>query len=598
MKFGKSLLCSVAALGALAGNAHAQTNTNEFTAIGSSALFLEVGHAAIARATTVASGLPGGPYNVCTWSTKDSNSNGLPYRIYSNDQSPAITNTGNFFAVWTQTPACGTDPAAGDTVDIWSYLQADSSVGNRCVFRTGTTAQECVLVVPPQQVSGTNTVTGTAGANLISSTDTPALPSDIINATNGELFGVAASDIRPEDSQFAIYRALQSTSTALGTAPGAVYYGLGLASASNPCATIAVTGSSYDSATPGSVTAAGFALPGGTDPCSGAAAVNVVKVTPVGATPVMIAVNPSGTNSGFNGSINILRGELAGLLDGELCRTSDIVPSLYHSGSPNAITFIREPFSGTYSTVEYNVPETRGIQGSQETGASISQPTTWTTCNGKGGSRQRVTSTGNMVAAIQNTPFSIGYFFFSVGNAKNFTTANGKYLQVDGVDPILNTYSKGCIPVAAGGTNCNLSYITFAHVKDGSYPIWSVQRFITTCATGANCVPAQQAEAALVSTAAQNDVISGSPDFTPVKFLHAVHAHYLPPVPASAGIQGTLTVSNGDCPGSVESGGDIGGVVYSLQADGDYCSDFGVTTGIVNIVGNGTTTNGNPGQRQ
>jgi hypothetical protein len=633
----------LSALLALPSIANAQTTyTNVFTGLGSSALFLELGQAAVARAAAVA---PSG-YSVCSWSTGDStNAAGTTpttaQKIYAYDQAPAIKNTGNFWVVWTQNSACTNAPAG--TVKIWSYIQEDSAVGNRCVYRTGSPLQQCILFVPDP--SNTSDVTSANGGNKITGhTDIhAALPTAIYTALLSAQFGVAGTDVRPEDSQFQIYRALQSTGTVLAStnAGGAQYYGLGLEATSSTVpagygctgtpipVTIGVqgtpevdggSGSTYISpwglgnfGNPGTVTAALYALPGGTDPCTGAAAVSVADIIPVAATPVVVAVNATDSNGfGDSGVTNISRGTLAAFFDGDLCRTGDVGSTR----SAFTTTLIREPFSGTYTTMEYSILAGRGIQGSQESGIATptAQPSTWTTCNGAGGTQARVTSTGNMVYAIQNIPDSLGYFFWSVSNAAAFTSAggvatNGKYLTVDGVDPLLTTYVNGCIPIAGEHTaGCELSNVTFPNIVNGSYPIWSIQRLVATCSTGAGCTPAQYNEANSLATVAEGLISSTLPDFVPAPSLTVFHSHYLPPVASSDQTRlglSTIAVANGNC-GATEAGGDVGGTVYTTQSDADYCSDFGVSNGITNlrnsngITGNtgSSSNNGNPGLRQ
>ena len=612
MKAVKYILCLMIALLAIPSSSNAQ-NTPVFTGIGSSALFLELGKAAVARAGERVTG-----ETTCSWSTKDSGGGVLANEIYANDQAPGIQNTGNFWVVYTTSDAtCAT---LTGTVDIWSYLQEDSAVGNRCIYRSGSTSQECILVIP---AAATGTVTNNAGANLITGhTDIAfALPAGIITALNGTQFGVAGSDVRPEDSQFQLYRALSSTSTVIqSSGGGAKYDGLGLAASSTSCpspsgspVSITITGGSHDggsSGVAGNVTAALFALPGGTDPCTGAAGPFTQVIFPVGATPVVVAVNNTDSR-GFGASAitNITRAELAGFLDGALCRPADLNTTVAASSpsSTFSTTFIREPFSGTYTTMEYQIPANAEIQGSQESGIAspTTQPTTWTTCNNAGGVRSRVTSTGNMVFAIENNTDALGYAFWSVANFAGFTSStgtptNGKYLTVDGIDPILPTYQNGCIPIAGESTYpCTLASITFTHVKDGTYPIWSIQRLVLACATKAGCAPPQQGEAKAMTLAAQGEV-STTPDFVPVNKLYLFRSHFLPPTPAS--LQGSITVANGTCSGSTEAGGDVAGAVYTTQSDVDYCSDFGVSTGQINQVGsnpaNAATGNGNPGQRQ
>jgi hypothetical protein len=629
MKSLRSAVCIALALVALAARSNAQTYTREFTSLGSSALFLELGKAAVARATTVASGLGSG-YHVCSWSTKDQGATTAD-DIYANDVYPEIQNSGNFWAVWTQDAVCTSAPTG--TVDIWTDLQVDSAVGNRCVFRTASSAANTCLLVVPSAIPGS--VTDKGGADLISGqTDiTTPLWSGIITALNGSQFEVGATDVRPEDSQFQLYRALEPDTTVISsTGSGtAEYYGLGLASTSTedcPSPTtspkpisITVEGGSDDGGsakTPGKVTAALFALPGGTDPCSGVAAYTHFYTIPVGATPVVIAVNTTSGSAFDNTSItNITRGELAAFLDGDLCRSTDLIPQTAATASTSySTTLIREPFSGTYTTIEYSIAASRGVQGSQESGIATptTQPSAWTTCDTTTkGARSRVTSTGNMVYAIQNYESTLGYFFWSTANGANFTSTdgapgNGKYLTVDGIDPLQTTYSNGCVPIAGESTaGCELSDVTFTNIKDGNYPIWSIQRLVTTCNSGTGC---QYTEANNMATQAQDEVGPSLPDFVPATSLYVLHSHFLPPVPTS--LQGTLTVANGNGGESgnkctaAESGGDVGGVVITQQADSDYCTDFAVTTGIINArdIGGITkatgsaTANGNPGQRQ
>jgi hypothetical protein len=612
VKTVKIALCFLIAMCSLSVSANAQTYSNQFTGLGSSALFLELGKAAVARATALK---PSG-YSVCSWSTKNSGISGTSNKIYAYDQAPGIKNTGNFWTVWYQDAACTAVPTKG-TVAVWSYVQEDSAVGNRCVFRTGTTAQECILVVP---AAATGTDTDVAGANLITGqTDIKtALPAAIINTLNGVPFGVAGTDVRPEDSQFQIYRSLQATTTSISspTAGGASYAGLGLASGNSTCETIAVTGGPYDGGegsgglgtfgSAGSVTAAEFALPGGTDPCTGSAGPSVMNVTPVGATPVVVAVNNTNT-SGFGNKTNVIsniqRAQLAEFLDGDLCRPADLFPTTATGTSTDfATTLIREPFSGTYTTTEYSVAAARSFQGSQEAGIANpqTQPTVWSSCNGNG-TRSRVTSTGNMVYAIQNVTDALGYFFWSTANGAAFTSSagvpgNAKYLTVDGIDPLFATYTNGCIPVA-GETNghCELAYVVFTHIKDGTYPIWSIQRLITTCTAGTT--GCQQTESVALAAQAQKEISSTLPDFVPATAasLHVFHSHFLPLTPSS--LLGSITVANGNC-AATEAGGDVGGTVYTTQSDIDYCADFGVTNGITNLNSQGSSSgNGAPGQR-
>jgi hypothetical protein len=559
----KSALCLAATLCSVATAANAQQI--DFNGIGSSALFLELGQAAYSLSQT------NHPTETsCSWTTSDKSSPA----ITATDSGPSssISNSGNFWVIYTAGSGTCAAPVNSNSkpVYVYSFLQVDSSVGNRCVFRTGTAAQQCDLVVP----ANTSGVTSANGANLLTGvTDVAApLPTLIINALNNQTFGVAGSDVRPEDSAFAIVRA----ETALGTpvATGSQYLGEGYRNGSG-CATIAIEGVS--TAGGGSVTAAGFALPGGTDPCTGAKAVTSFNTIQVGATPVVVFVNPANESGFGNPAItNMNRGVLASYLDGTSCRTEDAIVQAHQGGGVYTTTYLREPFSGTYTTMEYSIPASVEIQSSQEHGITspTTQPLDLAACGGLHGSRQRVTSTGNMVAGVLSTEDSLGYAFWSTANFKNATEATGKYLTVDGVDPLLATYSGGCIPTAAGTGACALNGVTFTHILDGSYPIWSIQRLITTSNTSA----AQVTNAAELASTAQGRVSATQPDFVPAGSLHVLRSHFLPP--GLGTITGTITPKTGTC-GVAEAGGDVGGVVYTNQADSDYCNEFGNNTGFV-----------------
>jgi hypothetical protein len=550
------------ALSALASTAHAQTV--EFTGIGSSALFLELGQAAYSLSETQHP-----TQTTCSWTTGDKTTPAIS--ATDNGPSPSISNTGNFWVIYTAGNGTCAAPVvtASKPVYVYSNLQVDSAVGNRCVFRTGAANQQCALVVPSTgvtQVGGANLLTG------ITDTTSP-LPSKIISALNGQTFQVAASDIRPEDSLFSIVRATTPLNTPVAT--GSQYLGEGYNADSKHCASIGIQGVATHGG--GTVTAAGFALPGGTDPCTGAAAVKSFNAIEVGATPVVVFVNPSNP-SGFGNSaiVNVNRGVLSTFVNGLSCRTFDFINQAHAGGGQYTTTFLREPFSGTYNTFEYSIPNTVELQTSQE--ANIASPTTQplnlASCKGLHGSRQRVTSGGNMIAAVLSTTDSLGYSFWSTANFKNATTSTGKYLTVDGVDPLMENYDEGCIPTVSGSGTCALSAVTFPHIVDGSYPIWSVQRLVTTSNTSAT----QTTTASQLAAAAQAQVSSSQPDFVPATTLYVVHSHFVPP--GLGTLSGTITAQNNDgtC-NHAEAGGDVGGIVYNQQTESDYCNEFATYVG-------------------
>lgn len=87
-------------------------------------------------------------------------------------------------------------------------------------------------------------------------------------------------------------------------------------------------------------------------------------------------------------------------------------------------------------------------------------------------------------------------------------TGVGRYVTLDGIDPIQSTYTNGQLPTCTAP--CPIAPGTsFPHIRDGSYRAWSIFRVITDT-SGSNLTNAQ----ALV-TAAQNGVNSTVPDFVP-----------------------------------------------------------------------------------
>jgi hypothetical protein len=154
---------------------------------------------------------------------------------------------------------------------------------------------------------------------------------------------------------------------------------------------------------------------------------------------------------------------------------------------------------------------------------------------------------------------------------------NIKYLAVDGVDPLFNAYTNGEIPETGNGL---LPSVTLSHVADGSYPIWSEERFISFSA-GATA-------AANLSAFAQNLVSFGAgatqPDFIISPNLTVFHAHYAPVFTnfsaTNVASDGTRVCGAGSNP---EDGADSGGLVFSQQAGADFCvakGNYGASGGV------------------
>jgi ABC-type phosphate transport system substrate-binding protein len=292
----------------------------------------------------------------------------------------------------------------------------------------------------------------------------------------------------------------------------------------------------------------------------------------VGAEVGLVVVNASDTSAAGLGNSefkNVNRFVLARVLAGQATRTRDLVPG---SGLPvvplNVV--LREPISGTMNTFEYCITNSVEIGSSQETGVNpaITEPgpTQGNPLNqlaADGAWRKRAIGTGQEVQEVGANVDTLGYTFFSFGNVNPLATGKyastgntgiGKYLMVDGVDPLYATYTNGALPTCSAPCT---NQITFPNVINGTYPIWSIMHVITD-------QPVPPGVSALV-TDAQTEVAS-IPDFVPIAQLQVFRSHYL-----QAGLIGI----NGHLPRMTEQGGDVGGAVLTIQTDLDNIADTG-----------------------
>jgi hypothetical protein len=544
---------------------------------GSSALYLELGQA---------SSTSGGA-SPCHWS------DGSKTFKLTDSRFASVTDSGNAWITWS--PGTGTCAAPVAPFNVNIGMSTDSTVGNRCFFAVMPGA-------PPAGGSGciltTSITLPVAGANALAplpQNDT-TLPQNIINViTTGTFTHVnsAFTDIRPEDGKFATFRALSACG--IPVVGSSQYLGLGYyTSAPLSPQGVSITGSSLNHAGGSSFNVDDFNV-FGNDPVTGTA-VRGYSVLQVGAAPIVVFVNPS--NSAGLGSLNVSnvdRGVLSGYLDGSLGRVGDMNLQAGVAGGASTFVYVRESLSGTYNTMEYAIPNSQTNRSSQDVGVAATtantngfaapvlncagnvtggkvgattpqNPLEESGLHGGAGGRFRAIGTGNLVAAVLAQSDGLGYAFWSAANFKNATAANAKYLTVDGIDPIQETWSDGLIPVTNNGL---LGNVTLSHVKDGSYPIWSILRVV--------CDPAQPAVCggggALTGlvTSAQNLLSPFQPDFVPGAQLFVRRSHFAPP---------GITFNAGNVPNnSPEAGGDVGGVVYTLQADADYGADTGDANG-------------------
>jgi hypothetical protein len=533
---------------------------------GSSGLWLESGQGA---ATALG----------CNWT--DGNSTSHTYTTDIRSGAGSAKDYGKIWVAWSANGGSCGSPAAGFA--WYAYISLDSGVGNRCLFA----APSCTLA--------TVDASGTAGGNKLSTggytfTDT-ALPGAVLTAFNGASVNVSATDILPLDSLFSTYQALSPCGY---LSAGTQYQGYDYGTWPGPGTPITDNyGNSFN--------VIGWALTG-TDPLTGNAAAGTYTVTPVGATPVVVFVNTQNTSGFGSTSISNVNRAVLGLVEGNIfVNTADFIPQAY-SASGNAITiFHREPLSGTYNTFERAIPDNKELYRIQEQFCPPVNPESGgRTVGSFTGSNLRAIGTGYMVgcsespvSGVDSVSDSIGYAFWSAGNFSCAAYGPGsantmKYLTVDGVDPLCTAYgcggSAGEIPTSANGF---LPNVTLANIANGSYPIWSELRFVTTNSSTTALASALAGYAAGFSKLGTG---STQPDFITAANLNVIHSHF-----QLAFVNDAFSTASegprvcGASSGTSESGGDAGGLVTTLQAGSDFAvikGNYGTSscTGINNAA--------------
>jgi hypothetical protein len=504
--------------------------TPYFNAVGSSGAFNS-----FALAAGPAQG--GGICGQFIW-TKKNGAQGVDNR------GTGLLETGNVWIAWNNS----TNPTI-----VCSYIAVDSIIGQQLFFAAPASTFNILFSA------------GTSGDNLIPTlTDTP-IPQAVINVLEGKAFNAAPTDIRPEDALFEetrVLAALNSSYTGLGYGPG-------------PVGTPILSAFSTKSSTP-----ALYAL-SGTDPITGQP-VLATKSIDVGVQSVVVIVNAeqgSGQNSGHFGDstsfFNVNRRDLTFAQNGGYAYTKDLT-SVPGQGTVPLNVIAREPLSGTFTTMEFNIPRNLETNSTQEFNVN---PATGqgTTCPGQpcgnplflsngAGWRKRAIGNGEMIAQIATAANgdAIGYAFWSVGNLGG-QSPNIRYLQVDGVDPINLGYVDGTLPSCSAPCP---GIVSFANVASGNYPIWNVLRVVAH-------KPVPAGVSALITTA-QQQVVNIYPDFLPLSSMGVLRSHYKQSgVTAANGSGGSCTFGEG--------GGDVGGAVISIQGDQDFCAATGSHSGHVNL---------------
>jgi hypothetical protein len=322
----------------------------------------------------------------------------------------------------------------------------------------------------------------------------------------------------------------------------------------------------------------------GNDPINTAAAVPAYSISTLGAKPILVVVGPAG-GTGIGAATDITGATLAFFTGGVLGRSTDL---LGPTQTAPITTLISEPLSGPYNVMEYSISNGSEFHISQDE----------SNCNGNGGVysnamdlqsnngnvwafRVRAVGTSEMISQLQaasSTDQRLGYLYWSAANAASFTASNGKYLTVNGVDPLQDQYTDGVLPGADSAHP--LSNVTFKWLNMGDYAIWSVLRLVSSSPTPVGVSNLISAAEGLNSS--QHNFIS--PDR-----LNVWHSHYYLPVTGNgvAALGTTINGANDLCaaPGALsEFGGDLGGSNILKQVNYDFCADFGYINGLINKV--------------
>ena len=466
----------------------------------------------------------------------------------------------------------------------WTYLSVDSVVGNRAYFAQPRTTLQLAAPLP---AAGQKISTALWGA------DAATIPAVVITMINNMPFNVAFTDILPADAKFAQNR------VNCGTATTAVLGCLGYGTA-DPNVGTAIQ-SHFSAAVAHPVNFNIF----GSDPITGNA-IPSYTVVPVGVAPIIFIANR--TNAAGLGQ-TALFSDITFEATAQLLFTGiDCAGSAwgaYDAAHTFAVTpILREPWSGTMNTFEFNIMVTNG-QGSTTNGwfsqesifnppffvpstFNANQPATNNPLNGAcatasngyasfpQGNRMRAIGTGEMVSSVKATADSIGYLFFGYGNVSSIAaSASYGYLTYQTVDPInpsgsyATPFSSGGLVYPGGGqlpsctAPCPIAVNTsFPNLRTGGYRRWSVLRGVAD--TGSAALTNLQA----VANTAANQINGTVPDFLPWNAttdgdngMGIYRIHFAPGMTGTpvVNFNATNTPNNGITNPALEAGGDVGG---------------------------------------
>ncbi len=594
-----TVVLSLAGALLLAASASAQTVV---LGAGSSALFPTVGIAAVSDDPLTPGNAP--PCGTHLWTGKNGTNSAV---VVGNDpRAGTTTEPGNIWVAWDADP-----PNV-----VCAYLAVDSLVGQRLFFAQGASG------------NGTLTfTTGTAASNLIAGfVDTDVtVPADIAAKINGAHFNVAFTDIRPEDGQYAYFRAANSVANG-----GFGYNPLGAVAGTPIWSSFSNTNAQVDN----------FRI-SGTDPISGFAIPSATTI-PLGASPVVVFYNTNGNMGGGTLPTNILSKTAEKFFSGQIGAAQAVFgPSVVNTVMSE---IQREPLSGTYNTFEWQLVHARDGSAGDDTmetslggipagsGSGYIDPTpaqcfvggaAFAACtnpmyinSGNNSIRYRAIGTGEMVKAVNGTttvpttnPDRLGYAFYSLGTFF-ISGSRLKYLTLQGVDPLYPSYASnnglwgtcsGSINALGGSTfKCSTTLPSFDNIINGNYRVWSSLRAIvnisapTPPALATTLIQASQDQAyyaltnpALGGISAPNTVITAIADFvpnsylaggtTPTRYLPVFRSHYgISGVSGDNGTNGAFCApdqSGASC--GVEEGGDMAGVAFQVITDVNYYNRYG-----------------------
>jgi len=602
----KSILAVLvaAAIAGVVPQAHATTANPVVIIAGSSAMWQTMALGAYNSGGSIITG--GGI--TCHW-TSGSNAVNL---LDTRSVPTANVDPGTVWVVWDNNASASTCLGDGtnSTTNVWAYIKVDSVVGLRCWF-----------AAPKCQINGSSSNINVAGSNQIKlngtiwggSTADFIMPSYVQSLFTGStLISVAASDIRPEDGAFAACRVNSSLGASAGSGgapPSDSTDGLGYNSnnAAGVCPVFnASTAQAKGIGSP--ILSAVSIINGGTstsqanvlafnisghDPITNSN-VSASTVTNVGATPIIFVIS---RQHALTSLTTATENQLQQVFSGTTCDASALGLPL---GSINAI--LREPLSGTMNTTESNVFRRPTVYPSNVLG--LSQETNVNPGSGdnplnkacgSGGTRFRAIGTGEEVKSVLKSPTTaaynnldaIGYTFFSYGNISSIIGNTYGYIQLNGVDPVWQSYgagnsidagqstNAGNVPNAAdlpvgcagglGSLPCAENVIwgngfSFPNVRNGTYRAWSLLRLVATGTASTN--------AKNLVTASNKFVVTAVPDYIPAGAvttggvadlgLKLLRSHYQQKDGSSPPVNiGKAPVNSG----GTEAGGDMGGMI-------------------------------------